>query len=525
MMKFHVPLTEEDVERVDAVRITWHRLQQRSLDHHCHLVAIQPSFRQELLDNLTQFRVDCTQFCADYDVDGPMIQGLTPREASDRLLLFQNRFDALWRRLTSYEGGAELFGLLMPDVPDLNRIRKELNLLQKLYRLYNDVIDRVAAYHDISWNSVNIEDINNELIEFQNRCRKLPKGLKEWPAFGALKRTIDEFSDLCPLLELMTNKAMKPRHWVRMTEITGHVFHVELEGFCLRQVVEAPLLQHKEDVEDVCISALKEKDIEAKLRQVTNDWTTNQLTFTTFKNRGELLLRGDSAAELISMLEDSLMVLSSLLSNRYNVPFRKQIQKWVTDLSNTNEILERWLMVQNLWVYLEAVFVGGDIAKQLPKEAKRFHKIDKSWQRMMARAHETSNVVICCVGDETLSQLLPHLQDELELCQKSLSGYLEKKRLSFPRFFFVSDPALLEILGQASDSHTIQGHLLSIFDNTACVRFHEQEYDKILAIVSTEVNSRNAYPIHFKLLNYFNLRENRSLWNNQSVPKVVLKYG
>ena len=48
----------------------------------------------------------------------------------------------------------------------------------------------------------------------------------------------------------------------------GHTFDVNSENFQLRHVMEAPLLENKDDIEDICISAVKEKDIEAKLKQV-----------------------------------------------------------------------------------------------------------------------------------------------------------------------------------------------------------------------------------------------------------------
>ena len=48
--------------------------------------------------------------------------------------------------------------------------------------------------------------------------------------------------------------------------------------------------------------------------------------------------------------------------------------------------------------------------------------------------------------------------DQLQRCQKALSDFLDEKRSLMPRFYFIGDDDLLEILGQAQNAEARHCH-------------------------------------------------------------------
>ncbi|VDO81017.1 unnamed protein product [Schistosoma margrebowiei] len=68
------------------------------------------------------------------------------------------------------------------------------------------------------------------------------------------------------------------------------------------------------------------------------------------------------------------------------------------------------------------------------------------------------------------------LVQSLEEIQQSLDMYLETKRQIFPRFYFISNDDLLEVLGQGRNPEAVMPHLKKCFDNITLLRLEKTNF-------------------------------------------------
>jgi dynein heavy chain len=178
-----------------------------------------------------------------------------------------------------------------------------------------------------------------------------------------------------------------------------------------------------------------------------------------------------------------------MLTTRYIEPMREEVASWSEKLKTISEILELWLEVQDMWLGAENIFNNPSAGKDISLESKRFVRVDKTWLKTQRQSSEIRNVLQCCLSEPPKKGILKEMQKELEICNKSISFYLDRKRQIFPRFYFVTNRTLISLISRQDTINYVKPHFRSMFNGIRDLKLSTATIDQLGSTDERRVNS------------------------------------
>jgi dynein heavy chain len=163
-----------------------------------------------------------------------------------------------------------------------------------------------------------------------------------------------------------------------------------------------------------------------------------------------------------------------MFSNRYLATFEETVTYWNKGLASIAEIVLLAGEVQRTWSFLENLFIHSEeVKKELPKQSEAFIGIDKDVKEILADGYKKQVALDFCSQPNVLPDL-ERVQKELTVCEKALYDFMGTKRAAFPRFHFVSQNDLLDILSNGNNPSKVMVHMPKIFQAIDTLELKDQ---------------------------------------------------
>eukprot|EP00741_Cyanophora_paradoxa_P000409 tig00000404_g400.t1 len=462
-------MAEQSVKIEDDDKACHHMLEQ-TLSQLRYLVSVIEAgqeektqrFSQDIDKGITNLRAHVEEIAK--TAQDPQLEHVdTPIDDAIKFLeQLSETFDAAQKEAKEYERYQQVLNVPVVRVEEVDSVGDEIKMKRNLWHGRRDWDAMTAEWNAAHFDSINADEINNHVAKYNKIVMQCERGLPDNPVVPILKSKVVAFKNTVPVVYALRNPALKERHWGKIEGTIGAPI-VRDDKFTLGYLMNLKVMDFKEAIEQVSTEATNEAVLEEMLAKVKNAWNSQEFVPMPYKDFKEVYILG-GVDEVIAALEESQVTIQTILGSRYVAPLRTNVEDWERKLRLMSETLDEWLACQRQWMYLESIFGAPDIQKQLPQEAKMFNAVDKSWKSIMKRTNDERNAMKATTAKGLLETFQSH-NGKLDKIQKSLEDYLETKRKAFPRFYFLSNDELLEILAQTKNPQAVQPHLRKCFDN------------------------------------------------------------
>lgn len=375
----------------------------------------------------------------------------------------------------------------------LDTVNVEVRNRQLLWDIAAEWEQCTEQWHENSFNTLNVETLTDTSMKILKGCTMLEKNLPPNEIAPRIRQEVEVFKDKLPIIQFLRNPALRTRHWMRIEQIIDRkIFQDDSVTLSLYEKANAFTPELGELIAETSGQASAEQALETLLKKVEMLWKETELSVISHRDAKDIFILA-GMDELQLALDESNININTLAASRHVGPIKQRVEEWQRMLELFGNTMDEWMTCQTSWIYLEAIFSAPDIQRQLPVEARMFMAVDKNWKDLMRRCYKQP-LALPQMTDLKTYEMMQQNNVLLDKITKCLEAYLEVKRVSFPRFYFLSNDELLEILAQTRNPHAVQPHLRKCFDAIASLQFGTKEVEggqsvmtnDILAMVSPE---------------------------------------
>ncbi|CAK9088100.1 Cytoplasmic dynein 2 heavy chain 1 (Dynein heavy chain isotype 1B) [Durusdinium trenchii] len=395
---------------------------------------------------------------------------------------WKTQFDAIKQTAQTCASNCEHFELPAPRFEQLEDVERDFENTQEEWAQYRKFSEQLAQLRHKDWISFRTSLYDAE--DFARVWLEQIKGKARGLVLEQIAQTCGHLRKAIPALKFMRGEPFKEEHWNTLFKKLGMPKGTSLQSLTFGHFVDVidVVADNLQFAKDMTARAQGEVTIREAIMELKSWAETATVEMMDHEEMGRNTPLIKNWKEILTDLGDNQSLLASLKESQYYKPFEQQASVYEQNMASLDAYLGMMNQVQRKWLYLEPIFGRG----ALPSEANRFRRIDEDWVDTMGKlAAEPLLFNLCDEGIfPRMNEILSTMVDQLERCQKALADFLEEKRSKLPRFYFIGDDDLLEILGQAKNPEVIQAHLKKLFQGIHSVRFTEDQ-TAITAICSS----------------------------------------
>lgn len=402
--------------------------------------------------------------------DKPISGDIAPDEAIALLRSFQAKFEKLQTDADTIAKAKE--ALALPHIRDdiLATTLEEVQDFTSLWAALATIWQRINELREMLWTSVQPRKLRQQLEELVKSAKEMPSRLRQYAAFEHVQRVLRDLQKANTILTDLKTDAVRERHWLKIYKAIKPGKRYSEVSMTLGDVWDLKPLVTESVIRDIIAQAQGELALEEFIRSVRDTWQSYSLDLVSYQNKLRLIRGWD---DLFTKCSENLNSIQAMKHSPYYKEFEEEASSWEDKLNRVHVLFDVWIDVQRQWVYLEGVFSGNnDIKHLLPTESSRFHNINTEFNAVMKKVYKAPYVldVLAIPG---VQKSLDRLAELLSKIQKALGEYLERERVSFPRFYFVGDEDLLEIIGNSNDTSRVAKHFKKMFAGISGVKVNE----------------------------------------------------